>query len=120
MLLGLNSGDEKSFDPSTSPAKRALYQLNLHPQMHRTGFEPVLPKESELESDALDHSAKDAFLKFQRTKINNYFLLRVLKKSVSTGFEPARAEPNGFQDHRLNHSAMTPGITAGNRTRFFG
>ena len=28
--------------------------------MYRTGFEPVLPKESELESDALDHSANDA------------------------------------------------------------
>ena len=33
--------------------------------MHRTGFEPVLQKESDLESDALDHSANDA-LKFQR------------------------------------------------------
>ena len=30
--------------------------------MHPTGFEPVLPKESELESDALDHSAKDAIV----------------------------------------------------------
>ena len=25
--------------------------------------------------------------------------------SQSAGFEPARAEPNGFQVHRLNHSA---------------
>ena len=30
------------------------------PRMHPTGFEPVIPKEPELESNALDHSAKDA------------------------------------------------------------
>ena len=27
--------------------------------------------------------------------------------SQSTGFEPVRAEPNGFLVHRLNHSATT-------------
>ena len=27
--------------------------------------------------------------------------------SLSTGFEPVRAKPNGFQVHRLNHSATT-------------
>ena len=27
-------------------------------------------------------------------------------EATPTGFEPARAEPNGFQVHRLNHSAM--------------
>ena len=26
--------------------------------------------------------------------------------ATPTGFEPARAEPNGFQVHRLNHSAI--------------
>ena len=25
--------------------------------------------------------------------------------TTTTGFEPARVEPNGFQVHRLNHSA---------------
>ena len=29
--------------------------------MSHTGFEPVLPKESDLESDALDHSANETF-----------------------------------------------------------
>ena len=29
------------------------------------------------------------------------------KRSQSAGFEPARAEPNGFLVHRLNHSATT-------------
>ena len=27
--------------------------------------------------------------------------------SLTTGFEPVRAEPNGFQVHRLNHSATS-------------
>ena len=27
--------------------------------------------------------------------------------SLPTGFEPVRAEPNGFRVHRLNHSATT-------------
>jgi hypothetical protein len=26
--------------------------------------------------------------------------------TTPTGFEPARVEPNGFQVHRLNHSAI--------------
>ena len=29
------------------------------------------------------------------------------KHAQSAGFEPARAEPNGFLVHRLNHSATT-------------
>ena len=29
------------------------------------------------------------------------------KSSLSTGFEPVRGDPNGFQVHRLNHSATT-------------
>ena len=29
------------------------------------------------------------------------------KDAQSAGFEPARAEPNGFLVHRLNHSATT-------------
>ena len=29
------------------------------------------------------------------------------KYAQSAGFEPARAEPNGFLVHRLNHSATT-------------
>ena len=28
------------------------------------------------------------------------------KNSLRTGFEPAREDPNGFQVHRLNHSAI--------------
>ena len=31
-------------------------------------------------------------------------IIMVLKDTTSTGFEPARAEPNGFQVHLLNHS----------------
>ena len=31
-------------------------------------------------------------------------ILMILKDTTSTGFEPARAEPNGFQVHLLNHS----------------
>ena len=34
-----------------------------------------------------------------------------------TGFEPARVEPNGFQVHRLNHSATVSFTLTGNRTR---
>ena len=30
---------------------------------------------------------------------------RIESKTTLTGFEPARVEPNGFQVHRLNHSA---------------
>lgn len=30
-----------------------------------------------------------------------------VKLAQSAGFEPARAEPNGFLVHRLNHSATT-------------
>ena len=32
-----------------------------------------------------------------------------VKKNISqsAGFEPARGNPNGFQVHRLNHSATT-------------
>ena len=32
---------------------------------------------------------------------------QVEKHAQSAGFEPARAEPNGFLVHRLNHSATT-------------
>ena len=39
---------------------------------------------------------------------NTFFTRNVLKKSPTTtaGFEPARAKPNGFQVHLLNHSDM--------------
>ena len=30
------------------------------------------------------------------------------EESVAAGFEPAREFPNGFQVHRLNHSAKQP------------
>ena len=30
-----------------------------------------------------------------------------MKEPLSAGFEPAREDPNGFQVHRLNHSATT-------------
>ena len=33
--------------------------------------------------------------------------LLLKKYSLPTGFEPVRAEPNGFRVHRLNHSATT-------------
>ena len=33
----------------------------------------------------------------------------IQKVATSAGFEPARAEPIGFQVQRLNHSAMMPG-----------
>ena len=32
-----------------------------NPKIHPAGFEPALPKETELKSVALDHSAKDAW-----------------------------------------------------------
>ena len=35
------------------------------------------------------------------------FVFGVPKHAQSAGFEPARAEPNGFLVHRLNHSATT-------------
>ena len=34
------------------------------------------------------------------------FELIPLKNATITGFEPARAEPNGLAVHRLNHSAI--------------
>ena len=36
-----------------------------------------------------------------------HFWRDVEKRAQSAGFEPARAEPNGFLVHRLNHSATT-------------
>ena len=39
------------------------------------------------------------------------------QNSIRTGFEPARAEPNGLAVHRLNHSAMQSYASSGNRTR---
>ena len=41
----------------------------------------------------------------------------LVSSSMSVGFEPTRAEPNGLAVHHLNHSAMTSYIPAGNRTR---
>ena len=41
--------------------------------------------------------------------IKNYRSLKILTKKVitlRTGFEPVREDPNGFQVHRLNHSAI--------------
>ena len=38
------------------------------------------------------------------------------KNAQSAGFEPARAEPNGFLVHRLNHSATTALDVARNHT----
>ena len=35
------------------------------------------------------------------------FELIPLKNATITGFEPARAEPNGLAVHRLNHSATS-------------
>ena len=32
------------------------------------------------------------------------FVLRIAQKTTPAGFEPARAEPNGFLVHLLNHS----------------
>ena len=32
------------------------------------------------------------------------------KNSLRTGFEPAREDPNGFQVHRLNHSAIAADV----------
>ncbi len=43
--------------------------------MHRTGFEPVHPEIVELKSTALNHSATDALVLYN-------------KKTVPTGFEP--------------------------------
>ena len=39
----------------------------------------------------------------------------MIKKTYaqSAGFEPARAEPNGFLVHRLNHSATTASLKEG-------
>ena len=46
------------------------------------------------------------YLEMEVNNINNNN--RSLKQnSQSAGFEPARAEPNGFLVHRLNHSATT-------------
>ena len=38
-------------------------------------------------------------------KYNEHWFKKNLTQS--TGFEPVRAEPNGFLVHRLNHSATT-------------
>ena len=35
---------------------------------------------------------------------NNNIFSKKKKITTTTGFEPARAEPNGFQVHLLNHS----------------
>ena len=32
--------------------------------------------------------------------------INIMSKTTTTGFEPARAEPNGLAVHRLNLSAM--------------
>ena len=36
--------------------------------------------------------------------------ISLVKITQPTGFEPVRAEPNGFQVHRLNHSATTADV----------
>ncbi|KAL3188946.1 hypothetical protein MRX96_003095 [Rhipicephalus microplus] len=34
------------------------------------------------------------------------------RETKLTGLKPAREEPNGFQDHRLNHSATTAAMAS--------
>ena len=55
-----------------------------------------------------------SYQNWQRVTIMMYassFTKKILpknKNSVAAGFEPAREFPNGFQVHRLNHSAKQP------------
>ena len=49
-------------------------------------------------------------------RTSNFWQISLIDKSnpQSAGFEPARAEPNGFLVHRLNHSATTACYILGN------
>jgi DNA polymerase III sliding clamp (beta) subunit (PCNA family) len=78
-------------------------------ELHPAGFEPALPKETELKSVALDHSAKDAFLVWLSRHIgfsNKGFEL--LSKSLElhpAGFEPALPKETELKSVALDHSA---------------
>ena len=68
-----------------------------NPKIHPAGFEPALPKETELKSVALDPSAKDAWFfgcqdtlgfSVEQKSDRNVIAVCVFKKSPA-GFEPA-------------------------------
>ena len=61
--------------------------------MTPAGFEPALPKETDLESVALDHSAKES-VKFYRVS--------------PAGFEPALPKETDLKSVALDHSAIAP------------
>ena len=78
-----------------------------------TGFEPVRAEPNGFQVHRLNHSATSAVTDI--SLVNSYIPLGLglcIKKkckncTLPTGFEPVRAEPNGFRVHRLNHSATT-------------
>ena len=45
-----------------------------------------------------------AILDIQNNHLNFIYQLINQKKTHTTGFEPVRGDPNGFQVHLLNHS----------------
>ena len=77
-----------------------------------TGFEPVRAEPNGFQVHRLNHSATSAVTNIQL--VNSYIspaqvlsIIKLSKCTLPTGFEPVRAEPNGFRVHRLNHSATT-------------
>ena len=61
--------------------------------MHRAGFEPALPKETDLKSVALDHSANDAF-NLLRT-FYGALPTELLGNTPQAGLEPATPGSKG-------------------------
>ena len=61
--------------------------------MTPAGFEPALPKETDLKSVALDHSAKGMLL------LNKFYTLS------PAGFEPALPKETDLKSVALDHSA---------------
>ena len=55
----------------------------------------------------------DVILVIQKYLVNSLLIFHKnykQKKTHTTGFEPVREDPNGFQVHRLNHSAKCANI----------
>ena len=77
------------------------------------GFEPARAEPNGFLVHRLNHSATTAAVDSSGPVCgfvqSHPIFLQSENVTLSTGFEPVREYPNGFQVHRLNHSATTAG-----------
>ena len=66
--------------------------------LSRAGFEPALPKETELKSVALDHSANETFVFFDRQYYYGALTTKLTgnQKAACAGFEPTSPAKNAL------------------------